>query len=55
MTLTPNWRITDLTHSLSDGFVSNGWYADPVDGEIRVVRLYNRALSASEITSNMNA
>ena len=26
MTLTPNWRITDLTRDLSDGFVSKVYY-----------------------------
>lgn len=26
MTLTPNWRITDLIHDLSDGFVSKVYY-----------------------------
>jgi hypothetical protein len=31
---------------------SNGSYADPVDGEIRVVRLYNDALSSSEVSTN---
>lgn len=31
---------------------SNGPYADPVDGEIRVVRLYNDALSSSEVSTN---
>jgi len=26
MTLTPNWRVTDLIHDLSDGFVSKVYY-----------------------------
>jgi hypothetical protein len=33
----------------------NGYYYWPVDGDVRFARMYNRALSASEITSNMNA
>jgi hypothetical protein len=32
-----------------------GYYYWPVDGDVRFARMYNRALSASEITSNMNA
>lgn len=33
----------------------NSFYYWPVDGDMRFARMYNRALSASEITSNMNA
>lgn len=40
MTLTPNWRITDLTHDLSDGFVSKVYYVVEItyeqDGTSRV-------------------
>lgn len=33
----------------------NGFYYWPVNGDVRFARMYDRALSASEITSNMNA
>ena len=34
---------------------SNSFYSWPVDGEVRFTRMYDRALSASEVNSNMNA
>lgn len=34
---------------------SNSFYSWPVNGKVEFVRMYNRALSASEISSNMNA
>jgi hypothetical protein len=37
------------------GLSSGGSYSEPVNGNIALMRIYNRALSAQEIKQNYNA
>ncbi len=48
-------NLLNSTNNLFIGRYNGGEYAQSYSGKIGIVRLYNRALSSSEITTNFNA
>jgi hypothetical protein len=48
-------HILNTSNNLYIGSYNNGEYAQYFDGKIGITRLYNEALTASEVLNNYNA